>query len=81
LKNSIVVAAVAIFGSLCLVAFGAAYFRPHCLPLDTMNGVRWSMTPTDAVGVLGPAGSTKMYPDGYTRISYSKPFVYCSLDV
>jgi len=81
LKSAILASAVAVFGCLCLVALGAAYLRPHCLPLDTMNRVRWSMKPADTVGVLGPPASTKQYPDGYIRISYSKPFVYCSLDV
>ena len=81
LKIAILASAVVIFGGLCLVALAPAYLRPHCLPLDTMNRVRWSMQPAETVAVLGPPASTKRYPDGYSRISYSKPFVYCSLDV
>ncbi len=36
LKSAILASAVAVFGGLCLVALGAAYLRPHCLPLDTI---------------------------------------------
>jgi hypothetical protein len=81
LKIAILASAVAVFGGLGLATLGTAYLRPHCLPLDTMDRVRWSMKPAEAVAVLGPPSSTKRYPDGYFRISYSKPFVYCSLDV
>src|SRR5689334_660556 len=77
LKIAILVSVVTVLAGVC----GAAYLRPHCLPLDTMSRVRWSMKPDEAVAVLGPPASTKRYPDGYLGIHYSKPFVYCSLDV
>ena len=81
LKISLLVSAVTVFGVLGVVALGTAYFRGHCLPLDKMSRVRWSMTPTDTVAVLGPPASTKRYPDGYTKIAYLKASVYCALDV
>ena len=77
LKVAILTSAVAVLS----VALGAAYLRPHCLPLDTMNRVRWTMTPEQTLAVLGPPAYTKQHSGGYLGLHYWKPFVYCSLDV
>jgi len=53
----------------------------HCLPMEKINRLRWTMKPADIVRILGQPTSTRKYDDGYYRISYSKPFVFCSLDV
>ena len=77
LKVAILASAGVVFG----VALGAAYLRPHCLPLDTMRRVRWSMKQAEAVAIFGPPAYTKQHSGGYLGLHYSKPFVYCSLDV
>ena len=80
LKIAILASAIAV-GGLGVAALGTAYFRAHCLPLDTMHHVRWTMTPDQTLAVLGPPAYTKQHPGGYLGLHYWKPFVYCSLDV
>ena len=56
-------------------------FSSHCQPMEKMNRLRWTMKPADVVRILGEPARTRKYDDGYFALFYSKPFVFCTLDV
>ena len=64
-----------------LTTASAAFFLVHCAAAQKLSQLRWDMSREDIVTVAGVPTSTKAYPDGYTRISYASPLVYCTLDI
>ena len=69
----------AILLAVSLTTASAAFFLAHCAAAQTQ--LRWDMSREGIVTVAGEPTSTKAYPDGYTRISYASPLVYCTLDI
>src|SRR4051794_2621249 len=57
------------------------FFVAHRIPPTVLSELRWDMKREDIIKRLGLPDETKTYPDGYTRITYSSPFILCSFDV
>jgi hypothetical protein len=62
-------------------AASAGFFVAHCPAARKLSDLRWDMSREHIIAVVGAPTSTKAYPDGFTRISYENPLVYCTLDI
>jgi len=74
-----------ILGLIALSAAGLAaivlYALPHCIPADKLKRVTLGASRGEVVSLLGQAASTTQYSDGRVKISYRKPFRYCTVDL
>ena len=72
---------VALLLATSLTTASAAFFLAHCAAAKKLHQLRWDMSREETIAVVGTPTSTKAYPDGFTRISYESPLVYCTLDI
>jgi outer membrane protein assembly factor BamE (lipoprotein component of BamABCDE complex) len=75
------VAVAGVFGFVLLAAGAPLYFSGHCVPSEKISQLRWDMSRAQIIELLGPPSSAGSYPDGYSRISYRRINVWCSLDI
>jgi hypothetical protein len=69
-----------------VVAFAAgvaAFWFPHCVPLDRLAQIKTGMTREEVVALLGPPFATPIYPDGQRVLAYGswRRVRYCTVDV
>ena len=63
------------------VALGLnSVFSPHCVPVDSLADIRPGMTKDEVTRLIGPPQRVVDYRDEH-RLSYWKPFVYCTVEV
>lgn len=63
------------------VAFGLnSVFSLHCVPVDRLADIRGGMTKTEVIALIGPPQRVVDTRDDH-RLSYWKPFVYCTVEV
>ena len=64
-----------------VVAGTALYWVPHAVPMSSVAQVTPGKTREEAVALLGTPSDVTQYSDGRVKISYSKPFRYCVVEV
>jgi SmpA / OmlA family len=72
---------VSISLTVAIISAIVVYAVPHGVPPNKLTGVQEGMSRDDVVRLLGPPVSASRFSDVRSKISYSKPFQYCEVDV
>ena len=66
-----------------LVGFVAAFWFPHCVPLEKLAQIKKGMAREEVVALLGPPDADVTWPDGRPVLAYGNllHFRYCTVDV